>query len=352
MKNVMRMFALPALVVSLTLGHAVNALAQAGTDLATYSGPDRTERLIAAAKKEGTLTIYTPTPAEYMRLLTEPFEKKYGIKVVTWRALSEQVLQRTLQEARAGKNTVDVVQNLAVSMEALHREAILMPVITPLAKNLIPDAVPAHHEWVPTMHYVYAQAYNTNLIKKADLPKTYNDLLDPKWKGKLAIEGGDYDWFDEVLKEMGEQKGKDLFCKLGDNGLSVRNGHSLMTSMVASGEVPLALTLYQYNPAQMKARGAPIDWFVIEPAIAINDGIGIPKKAPHPNAALLFYDYMLSDEGQGILAKIGYVPASTRVESPMKGIKIKRLNAAELLDGADVGRTKFEDVVINRNACK
>jgi iron(III) transport system substrate-binding protein len=344
MKNAVRMLAISALLLG-----GNNVLAQ---DMATYNGADRTERLMAAAQKEGTLTLYTPTPAEYMRMLTEPFEKKYGIKVVTWRALSEQVLQRTIQEARANKNTVDVVQNLAVSMEALHREALLMPVNTPMAKNLIAEAVPAHHEWVPTMHYVYAQAYNTNKVKKADLPKTYEDLLDPKWNNKLAMEGGDYDWFNEVVKEMGDQKGKAFFCALGKNGLSLRNGHSLLTSLVASGEVPMGLTLYQYNPAQMKARGAPIDWFVIEPAIAINDGIGIPKKAPHPNAALLFYDFMLSDEGQGILAKIGYVPVSTRVESPMKGIKIKRLNAAELLDGADKGRALFDEVVVNRSACK
>ncbi|MDB5989306.1 MAG: fbpA 1 [Herbaspirillum sp.] len=348
MKNVMRMFVISALL----FGYYITVHAQSIPDLANYTGADRTDRLVAAAKKEGTLTLYTPTPAEYMRLLTEPFEKKYGIKVVTWRALSEQVLQRALQETRAGKNTVDVIQNLAVSMEALHRESILKPVNSPLIKNLMPEAVPAHHEWVPTMHYVYAQAYNTAKVKKEDLPKTYDDLLDPKWKGRLAIEGGDYDWFDEVLKEMGPQKGKALFCALGDNGLSVRSGHSLLTSLVASGEVPMALTLYQYSPAQMKAKGAPIDWFVIEPAIAINDGIGIPKKAPHPNAALLFYDYMLSDEAQTIQAKIGYVPASTKVESPMKGIEIKRLNAAELLDGADKGRALFEEVVINRNACK
>jgi iron(III) transport system substrate-binding protein len=343
MKNVMRMFAVTALLLG-----SSTVFAQ---DMATYTGADRTERLIEAAKKEGTLTLYTPTPAEYMRMLTEPFEKKYGIKVVTWRALSEQVLQRTIQEARANKNTVDVVQNLAVSMEALHRESLLMKVNSPLTKNLIADAVPAHLEWVPTMHYVYAQAYNTGKVKKEDLPKTYSDLLDPKWKGKLAMESGDYDWFDEVVKEMGDKKGKAFFCQLGANGLSLRNGHSLLTSLVASGEVPMGLTLYQYNPAQMKAKGAPIDWFVIEPAIAINDGIGIPKKAPHPNAALLFYDYMLSDEGQTTLAKIGYVPTSTKVESPMKGIKIKRLNAAELLDGADKGRAMFDEIVVNRSGC-
>ena len=343
MKNVMRMFAISALLLASSTVFA--------EDLSNYTGADREQKIIEAAKKEGTLTLYTPTPAEYMRLLTEPFEKKYGIKVVTWRALSEQVLQRTIQEARANKNTVDVVQNLAVSMEALHRESLLMPVTSPYTKNLIQDALPAHKEWVPTMHYVYAQAYNTGKVKKEDLPKTYKDLLDPKWNGKLAIEAGDYDWFDEVVKEMGDKNGKDFFCKLGANGLSLRNGQSLLTSLVASGEVPMALTLYQYNPAQMKAKGAPIDWFVIEPAIAINDGIGIPKKAPHPNAALLFYDYMLSDEGQTTLAKIGYVPTSTKVESPMKGIKIKRLNAAELLDGAEKGQALFNDVVVTKSAC-
>lgn len=340
-------------VSALLLGYAQGIRAQTAFDPAKYSGPDRTEKLLAAAKKEGSLTLYTTTPGEYMRLMTDGFEKKYGVKVNVWRALSEQVLQRVISEGRGGRNVVDVIQNLSVSMEALQREGLLQPVNSPLTSNLIADAVPAHHGWAPSMHYVYVQAYNTGKVRKDELPKTYADLLDPKWKGRLAIEAGDYDWLNEIIKEMGEKKGLALFCGLvNNNTLSIRTGHALLTNLVASGEVPLALTVYQYSPQQAKQKGAPIDWFAIEPAIAITDGIGVAKKAPNPSAAVLFYDYMLGDEGQNILAKIGYVPASVRVESPMKGVKLKRLNAAALLDDGDRSRIAFEDLIITKRACK
>jgi iron(III) transport system substrate-binding protein len=330
------------------------AAAQTALEAASYTGPDRTERLLAAARKEGSLTLYSPTPGEYMKLLTDAFEKKYGVKVNVWRGLSEHILQRAMLEARSGRNVADVIQNLAVSMEEMHRRNLLLPVASPMAKDLIPDAMPPHKDWMPTLHYVYAQAYNTARVKKEELPKTYADLLDPRWKGRLGIEAGDYDWFDEVVQQMGGgRKGQQFFCDLvTKNGLSVRSGHTLLTNLVASGEVPLALTLYQYSPAQAKAKGAPIDWFVIEPAIAITDGIGVAKNAPHPNAAILFSDFMLSAEGQSSRAKIGYVPASTKVESPMKGIPIKRLQAAALLETANQGQKLFEDTVVTRSACR
>lgn len=335
------------------LEQAGAALAQTPADLAMYSGADRSERIIAAAKKEGSLTLYSTTPGEYMRLLTDAFEKRYGIKVNVWRGLSEQVLQRTISEARGNRFTVDVIQNLSVSMEALQREGLLKEVSSPLTRDLIAEAVPAHHGWAPSMHYVYAQAYNTAKVKKEELPKTYADLLDPKWKGRLAIEAGDYDWLQEVVKQLGETQGRALFCSLGtSNGMSVRTGHALLVNLVASGEVPLALTVYQYSPQQAKQKGAPIDWFAIEPAIAITDGIGIAKKAPSPNAALLFYDFMLGEEGQNIQAKIGYVPANIKIDSPMKGIRIKRLNAAALLDDAERARALFDDTIITKRGCK
>ena len=340
-------------VSALLLACSGATLAQTASEPSGYSGPDRTERLIAGAKKEGSVTVYTTTPNEYMRMLTDGFEKKYGVKVVVWRGLSEQVLQRTLTEARGNKNTVDVIHSISTSMEALHRENILQSVNTPLSKNLIADALPPHQGWTPTMHYVFVQAYNTTKVKKEELPKTYEDLLDPKWRGRIAIEASDYDWLAEVIKTIGEAKGRALFCALGTkNDMSVRTGHALLTNLVASGEVPLGLTVYQYSPQQAKQKGAPIDWFAIEPAIAITDGLGIAKKAPNPHAAVLFYDYMLSDEGQAILAKIGYVPASMNVESPIKGTRIKRLNAATLLADGEKSRIAFEDTIVNKKACK
>jgi iron(III) transport system substrate-binding protein len=302
--------------------------------LLNYSGADRADKLLAAAKKEGGLTLYTSIAEKDIPPLREGFEKKYGIKLTVWRAGSDKVLQRSLTETGAKRYEVDAIHIGAPEMEALHREQILQPVTSPIFKNLIADAVPKHKDYASTMLTVWVQAYNTNLIKKADLPKSYEDLLDPKWKGKLGIEAEDADWFATVATGMGEAKGIKLFRDIAaTNGISVRKGHSLLTNLIAAGEVPLGLTVYNYMPTGVAKKGGPIDSFVIEPAIARANAVGIARHAPHPASALLFYEYLISPEGQKILASLDYVPTNTTVTSPMKGIKIKVEDPVLTLDG-------------------
>ncbi|HZQ61663.1 MAG TPA: extracellular solute-binding protein, partial [Casimicrobiaceae bacterium] len=199
-------------------------LAQGTPDAAllTSQAPDRAERIVAAAKKEGTFTWYTSFAEKDIPPVVEPFEKKYGVKVRTWRASTEKVLQRTLTEAAARRYDVDLIHMSAPEMEALHREKILQPVNSPYFKELLGGAVPAHREWVTTLLTVWVQAYNTNAFKKADLPRTYRDLLDPRFKGKLGIEVEDQEWFSTVCKSMGEQQGIQFFRELvAKNGISV-----------------------------------------------------------------------------------------------------------------------------------
>jgi iron(III) transport system substrate-binding protein len=308
--------------------------AQPDYSLLNYTGADRAEKLLAAAKKEGGLTLYTSIAEKDIPPLREGFEKKYGIKLTVWRAGSDKVLQRSLTETGAHRYEVDAIHIGAPEMEALHREQVLQPVTSPVFKDLIQDAVPKHRDYASTMLTVWVQSYNTNLIKKADLPKSYEDLLNPKWKGKLGIEAEDTDWFATVATGMGEAKGIKLFKDIAaTNGISVRKGHSLLTNLVAAGEVPLALTVYNYMPTAVARKGAPIDWFVIEPAIARANAIGIARHAPHPAAALLFYEYLISPDGQKILASLDYVPSNSTVTSPMKGTKIKLEDPVLTLDG-------------------
>lgn len=337
------------LVFACTMAQALivpNVQSQTLQNLATYQGEDRQQRLIEGAKKEGSLLFYTTTPVEYATQLIEPFEKKYGIKVNLWRARSELILQRVLNEARGGKPVVDVIGSISPPMEALRREKLLQEVYSPHHKELIPSAAPSHREWVSTLQYVFVQAYNTSKVSKTELPKTYQDLLHPRWKGRLAIEASDHEWMSSVIKDMGEANGIKFFKDLvADNGLSVRSGHPLLTNLTASGEVPLALTVYQYSVEQAKKKGSPIEWFAIEPAIAIADGMAVPKKAPSPHAALLFYDYMISPEAQAILAKIGYYATSSKIEPPIKNIKLKVLDAGTLLDEQEKSQLQFESIL-------
>jgi iron(III) transport system substrate-binding protein len=338
----LRWVSVPALVFA-----ASGALAQ--VSFFDYTGPDRMQKIVAAAKKEGALTIYTTFAEKDQPALFKPFEAKYGVKVVVWRAGTDKVLQRTIAEAAARKYNVDVIHFGSPEMEALSREKILQAVVSPVHKDLQPGSVPSHREWAATLLSVWVQAYNTNLIRKQDLPKSYADLLDPRWKGKLGIEAKNEDWFASVVDVMGGgEKGLQFFRDLvAKNGVSPRTGHTLLNNMVIAGEVPLALDIYNYMPEQAKRKGAPVDWFALQPAVARSNAIGIARRAPHPDAALLFYEYMLGVEGQKVLAQMDYVPANTKVASPLKGVKILQTDPIRTLDESDRWKDLFEKIVLN-----
>jgi iron(III) transport system substrate-binding protein len=332
-------------LVALTLPLAVCAQAP----LAAYEGSDRMQRIVEAAKKEGQLTLYTTIAEKDLPVLIKPFETKYGIKVNVWRAGTDKVLQRTLAEAAAKRDEVDAIHFGSPEMEALAREKVLLAVKSPAYKDLAPGSVPAHQQWAATLLSVWVQAYNTTAVKKADLPKTYAELLDPKWKGKLGLEAKNQDWFQAMVEIMGGgDKGLKFFSDLvARNGISPRTGHTLLTNMVVSGEVPLALTVYNYMPEQAKRKGAPIDWFVLEPAVARSNAVGVAARAKHPAAALLFHDYMLTD-AQSLMTTIDYVPTNTRIESPMKGVKLRITDPATSLDDAEKWSKLFDETVIKR----
>jgi iron(III) transport system substrate-binding protein len=322
------------------------AFAQA--DIASYQGADRTQRLIDGAKKEGTFTIYTSATVDDMTALVGAFEKKYGIKPQVWRASSENIIQRASTEARGGRFDVDVFETDGVAMEALHREKLLQVVKSPYLGDLIPDAIPPHGEWIGDRVQIFTAAYNTNLVKKADLPKSYEDLTNPKWKGKLGIEAADNDWFSAVVTDLGEEKGLKLFREIvSKNGLSVRKGHTLLANLVVSGEVPLALTTYLYKALQLKNDGAPIDWFVLPPEVARSQGTGMARKSPHPHAAVLFMDFLLSD-AQEILAKRDFIPTNVKVKPLPEGITLKFVDPAKLLDENDKWEKLYKEIVTNQ----
>ena len=333
----------------LAIGIPLAAIA-ADMSLLKYTGADRQARIAEAARKEGTLTLYTTIAEKDLPSILKPFEAKYGVKVNVWRAGTDKVLQRAVTETRAGRHDFDVVHFGSPEMEALSREKILHPVSSPVHADLMPGSLPAHKEWAATILSVWVQAYNTNQVKKEELPKTWQDLLHPKWKGKLGIEAKNDDWFATVVQQLGgEQKGLAYFRELvAKNGISPRKGHTLLNNMVVSGEVPLALTLYNYMPEQAKQKGAPIDWFAIEPAIARSNAVGISRNAQRPAAALLFYEYLLGPEGQQALVSLNYVPTNTQVASPLKGVKVISTDPIRSLDEADKWSKLFEEVVVSK----
>src|SRR2546427_9462353 len=204
-----------------------------------------------------------------MAALNSVFEAKYGIKIRMWRAASDKVLQRVLTEAKAGHHDVDIVETNAPPLESLHREGVLQAVRSPRHAELIPAALPAHGEWVGSRLNVFVQAYNTRLVDKAELPKSYAELLHPRWKGRLGIEAGDEDWFAAVVTALGEAEGLRLFRELvAANGISVRRGHTLLPHLVAPRAGPLSPSVYNFTAEQLQRQGAPPDRFRVAPPLA------------------------------------------------------------------------------------
>ena len=314
-------------------GAAIAAAAALAQDPANYTGADREQRLAAAAKKEGEVVMYTSAQADDMSLLAKAFEQKYGVKLTMWRSGSENVLQRAITEARGGRFAVDVVETNGPELEMLHREGLELAVKSPHLADIIPAAKQPHGEWVGTRLNVYALAYNTRAVKKEELPKRYDDLADPRWKGRLGIEQDDSEWLAGLAAQFGEARIVQVFRNVVQkNGISVRKGHTLLTQLVVSGEIPLALTVYNYKVEQFKNKGAPIDWFVIGRAVARPNGIAVMKRAPHPNAAALWYDFELSEEAQRILAKRDFVPTNRKVDTPLNKVPLLVVDPKVILD--------------------
>jgi iron(III) transport system substrate-binding protein len=197
------------------------AAAQSFAELASDDSASRHQRLVEAARKEGSLTLYTSNAAPTIRLLSADFEKRYGVRVEAWRASSAKVLQRMAAEKKANRWDFDAVSVSAQELEALYRENLLQDVKSSLHKEMLEGTLPAHRGWAPQFINVFVQAYNTNAVRKQDLPKRWDDLLDTRWKGRIGVEAKAGEWYCRLLKDMGERKGGELFRQI-----AARNGFS------------------------------------------------------------------------------------------------------------------------------
>jgi iron(III) transport system substrate-binding protein len=211
--------------------------------------------------------------------------------------------------------------------------------------ELMPAAVLPHREWIGTRFNVFAASYNTKLVKQEELPKVYQDLLGPKWKGKLGVEAEDSDWFGAVVSELGEERGLKLFRDIvAANDISVRKGHTLLANLVVSGEVPFALDTYAYKVEQLRKSGAPIAWFVMPPGVARFEGAGVARGAPHPHGAVLFFEFMLTD-GQDVLRNRDFFPASRKAAPLPSGVSLTFIDAAKGLDENQKWSRHFRNVI-------
>jgi len=299
-----------------------------------YQGADRGERLIAKAREEGTLTLYTSMATTESGPLALAFEKKYGVKVQVWRALSENVLQRALTEARGGRRSMDVVETNAPEVEALAREQVVAEIDSPHIADLPAWAIPPHRRWLGDRANLWVTGYNTGKVKREELPATLDGFAEAKWKGRLAIEATDNDWMYGVISFMGETRGMEFFRKLAALKPDMRKGHILVAQLVAAGELAVCLTVYSGNADSIKAKGGPIDWVAVEPLVGRPQALALAKNAPHPHAALLFTDFVLSPEGQKLLGDMGRVPSSRTQKTLLDRHKYVMVDPIKWIDEA------------------
>jgi len=312
------------------------ASAQSFAEPASDDSPSRHQRLVQAARKEGSLTVYTSNAADTLKVLIADFEKRYGVRVNAWRASSAKVLQRVVAEKRANRWDFDAVSVASPELEALVREKLLQEIDSRWHKEMLEGTLPVHRGWAPQFINVFVQAYNTHAVKRQDLPKRWADLLESRWRGMLGVEAKSGEWYCSLLKNLGEEKGTELFREIAArNGLSVRSGNSVLANMVVSGEVPLALAVYSHMIEEARRQGAPVDWFAIDPMIGRSNGIGVSRKPRHPNAALLFYEYTIGD-AQPLMLKMNYLSPVKKLASPLRGARILFVDPAA--DGAEVER--------------
>ena len=336
-------FALAAFAVPGTYAQERQA---ANREIYLYQGADRAQRLLSGARKEGGLSLYTTMTPEDASPMIAAFEEKYGIKVRMWRGINQKLVQRALAEARAGKSAVDVYEGSGHGMEILHREALLEKFWSPAFGDIPPEAFPRHGHYAPDNLLFFVMGYNTKLVKPEDVPKSYEDLLQPKWSGNFGIEASDVIWFAAVAKAMGEEKGLAYFRKLAAMRPQIRSGHTLMTELVAAGEIPVVLTLYNQAVDKLKERGAPIDWKLLPPAFGRADGIGVAKQALHPHAALLFVDFVLSPEGQRFIVAASRVPVNRKVESAFDQRNFRIVDLAPVVDEWDTWERRWQTLFL------
>jgi len=308
------------LLLSVVAGPAWSAAKSPTTpaELALYRGADRQQILEAGAKKEGKLILYTTGILnQTVTPKVNAFQKKYPyLKVEIWRAETVSLVSKYLQEYGAGRYAVDVIEVTQSGEVILEEKKALLPFFSPNLSSIDSDAIkksPGGEALaVGTYESGRVLGYNTKLVKKEQLPRSYKDLADPKWRGKVALAGSSsgVNWMGTILNFNGEE----LVQKIAKQNFDLHEVSArAVLDMVINGEYALSPTCTDSHVIESKKKGAPVDWIPLEP-VQVNSGqIMLPPNPPNPHAALLYVDFNLSRE-------VGELYLGTGYDSPRKDI--------------------------------
>ena len=283
-----------------------------------------TQKLIDGAKKEGALVWYMSASIEDAQAILLAFSKKYPfLKTDFFRAGSARLFNRIMNEARAGKVLFDLVAVRGLETHQLVKAGLLQPYVSPESAAYPAGFKDSKGYWVDYFDSYNVIGYNTQLVARDQAPKSWEDLLDPKWKGKIALDEENFSWYGAMTQKWGKEKTQRYMRALAKQDIQLRNGQTLIAQLMAAGEFSVAMVL-AHRIEKMKEQGAPVEWVTtLDPVTASLHPIGIAAKAPHPNAAKLFVDFILSKDGQQLLLSIERTPARPGIDTKMEARKLK-----------------------------
>jgi len=316
-------------------GSSASAAEQVYAQINGLSGDERSTTLLDLAKKEGQLSLYTSNTD--MEDVVKAFQEKYGIKVETYRANSETVLQRILQESSASYQGADLVETNAGELNALQQQQLLYPYEGALRDEVRPEG--RKGGWTADRFNAFVVGWNTQKVPAGTEPKSLEELAEPQWKGRVGLEIGDVDWYAAMFKYyqsqgMSDDEINDFFTRLAANS-KIAKGHTVMGELLAAGQFDVAVSIYSHTVANAAEKGAPVAWKTngkpVEPVVLRPNGAGLLKSAKHPAAAMLFLDYLLTDGQQAIAGanRIGAIPTA---DDPLAGVQTVTVPEEELLD--------------------
>ena len=283
--------------------------------------------LIEAARKEGKVVWYTTLIVnQAIRPLKEAFEKAYpGIELQYTRADESPTAAKILAEAQAGRVQADVFDGIS-NMVPLKRAGHVAPYVPPSAGKIPADLKDRDGYWIAILLYVFSPGINTTLASKDQAPKTYQDLLEQRWRGKMAWNPGSIagaiGFVGATLMSMGEPRGMEYLKALsGQRIVNIEASSRAILDQVIAGEYPMGLMMFNHHTVISAQKGAPSDWLKLEPMPVALDAVGILKVAPHPNAARLLVDFLTSEDGQRVLQKADYLPAMPSVPAMKTGLR-------------------------------
>jgi iron(III) transport system substrate-binding protein len=300
--------------------------------------------VLESARKEGQLVFYSGIPIPDAQAILSAMEKKYPfIKATFYRSTGPALVSRIQTEQRAGTHIWDVMNSTGFEPYVLLEQGYFAKYESSERK-----AFPEGHKdneglWATMYTTPMIVSYNTKLVAQGELPKDYMDLLSPKWKGKLGLDSSDFEWYANLRKIWGAEKAQKFLEGLRKQEIRLVQGRALLTELLSGGDIAILVNNFLQNSIEAKRKGGPVEFLALDPVVSAAALVGINKLSPHPNAAKLFIDFVLSREGQELIVKTDRSSVRKDVAgNPLDLIKNVRIVPSDLGLGKNYVQTRDE----------